>query len=91
MAKVAANVTSADNCLLTGLPPIDVTHGEGQSFLYCKYDDDNWKKRCCTKTHDEWLKFAVRGYWPELCAKKTYPGFDKFMCFMCHPQQPKYT
>lgn len=66
--------------MLTGMDPHDITAGEGQTHLHCKFDDDDWKTRCCTKTIDTEIKLNSRKMWPAECTDKDkfpYPKLDK--------------
>ena len=61
---------------------------------WCQYPNDSSETRCCTTSHDIYIKNYNKegeGLWPAECAKVIYPGLEMFTCMSCHPDQPKWT
>ena len=58
---------------------------------FCQFVSDTTNTRCCTTSHDIFIKNHVQGLWPDECSKNDYPGLNKLMCLACNPEQPKFT
>lgn len=59
--------------------------------FFCQFDELASKTRCCTRTHDTYIKNSIEDLWPSICAKDEYPGLEKLVCLACHPEQPQFT
>ena len=44
---------------------------------------------CCSSGHDEAIKSAFSSLLSSTCLRE-FPDLEVYMCFGCHPQQPKY-
>ena len=62
-----------------------------QAPQFCLAVSGTQKNRCCTPTHDVYIKDYVLGLWPEECAQKSYDNLNVLACLACSPDQPKYT
>ena len=60
---------------------------------WCQFDDDETEERCCSNTHDLFLrKTELDGIFPEECIDGEYrfPGLYQLFCLVCDPKQPDY-
>lgn len=74
-------------------PPIENSLSNGQMPQYCAFkDDEEIEKRCCSTSHDIFIKsYVLEGLWPDECDKKDFYGLRELACLACHPRQPEYT
>lgn len=82
-----------ETCWATKGEPIDqIKQSTGQVPQYCTFSsEDNSNKRCCTTSHDVYIKQHTKDLWPAECSADEFLGLKELMCFACHPDQPKYT
>ncbi len=71
-------VTDDTTCLATGAPPVAFT---SQAPQFCLISSS--AERCCTPSHDVFIKDHVAGLWPTDCASDEYPGLNELACLIC--------
>ena len=73
-------VTEDTTCLATGAAPVAFT---SQAPQFCLITSSAQRERCCTPSHDVFIKDHVAGLWPTDCAHEEYPGLNELACLIC--------
>ena len=54
---------------------------------WCKYGDEVTGLKCCTDSHDYWIReFEAEDLWPRWCSRPYYAGHHDLMCLVCDPK-----
>ena len=80
--------SDGNKCAAIQSPPIENSLSNGQMPQYCAFkDDEDVEKRCCSTSHDIWIKsYVLEGLFPDECDKKSFHGLRELACLACHPK-----
>lgn len=77
-----------DKCIATGSDPLPFT---SQAPQFCLVVSGQTKNRCCTPSHDSYIKETMDGLWPKECSNDDHEQLDLLSCLSCSAKQPIYT
>ena len=82
--------TDMDHCIALGpgSKPIPFSSNAPQFCLVVSGETTN---RCCTPSHDSYIKSSMDDLWPRECSGDDQPDLDVLACFSCDQFQPNYT
>ena len=90
LTKPVVNEEGMDYCVALG-PGSEPIKFSSNAPQFCLVVSGETTERCCTPSHDSYIKTSMDDLWPRECAGEEQPELEIMACFSCAKEQPQFT